>query len=54
MEEGTLMWVYRTNSDGYWEVGYFLPDQTWFKDGDFPSKEQAAARVNYLNGGFAQ
>lgn len=50
-EEGTLMWVYRQTDNGRFAVGYFLPDRTFFTDGTYPSKEDAAARVNYLNGG---
>lgn len=46
-----LMWVYRKLEDGRFCVGYFLPDMTWFSESDFDTAEQAAARVNYLNGG---
>lgn len=53
--EGCLMWVYRVGEDGKWEVGYYLPDKSWFTDSSYPPGDEgnakAAARVNYLMGG---
>lgn len=53
-EEGTmedkLMWVYRKTEAGF-TVGFYSPSREWHVDSDHPSKEQAAARVHYLNGG---
>ena len=49
-EEDMLMWVYKRVGDTF-QVGYFGPDGQWFADGDFSTKEAAAARVRYLNGG---
>lgn len=46
-----LMWVYRKNDSGAWEVGYFMPDRTWFPESAFSTKEAAAERVHWLNGG---
>jgi hypothetical protein len=53
-EGDVLMWVYRTIGKAgvsVFQVGYFMPDGTWEPDGDYSTKEDAAARVNYLNGG---
>ena len=59
-EEESLMWVYRKldeslqeklNVKGNYCVGYFMPDGTWQTDSCYESKEEAAARVRYLNGG---
>lgn len=53
-DEGKIMWVYRPdeNSDHErWIVGFFYPDGGWFTEATFDNKEQAAARVNWLNGG---
>lgn len=49
-EEETFMWVYRLVSDRY-EVGYFTPNGEWFAESSYESRNDAAARVNYLNGG---
>lgn len=50
-----LMWVYQEMSDGTFQVGYFMPtDKTWVVDGTYDTKEKAAARVNYLNGGKSE
>lgn len=46
-----MLWVYMPNTTGEWAVGFFKPD------GDFVSikcckyEDEAATRVNYLNGG---
>lgn len=49
-DEEVFMWVYR-EWDGKFQVGYFLPDKTWFTDGTYITREEAVKRVNYLNGG---
>lgn len=55
IEGDVLMWVYRTDEQGRWMVGYFLPDKSWFTESVYGtcdnSKERAAARVHWLNGG---
>lgn len=48
---GDIMWVYRPSEDGDWLVGFFYPDGCWFTESKFQDKDQAAARVNWLNGG---
>lgn len=50
-EEDRMMWVYRVNAAGSFEVGYFLPGGDWFADSSFGTREAAAARVRFLNGG---
>jgi hypothetical protein len=49
-EEDVFMWVYRTK-DGKYQVGYFMPDATWFCESEHETSALASARVNYLNGG---
>ena len=41
--------VYLDNS--LWTVGFYAPDGKWYPDSDWPTKEEAAERVHYLNGG---
>jgi hypothetical protein len=44
-------WVYMQSEAHLWTVGYFDPHGAWHSDSDHDTKEGAAARVNYLNGG---
>jgi hypothetical protein len=37
--------------DRLWTVGFVNPDNTWHALYDFDNQGQAAAMVNYLNGG---
>ena len=59
-KEGCFMWVYRKFSEGTDQrgarycVGYFFPDKTWFAESEWATAEEAAARVNFLNGGRGQ
>jgi hypothetical protein len=46
-----MSWVYTLSEPGLWTVGYHRPDGTWFPESDHDSKEAAAARVHWLNGG---
>jgi hypothetical protein len=50
------MYVYE-GEDNRWRVGAYIGGK-FLHDGDYDSREEAAARVNYLNGGdgkpFAQ
>ncbi len=34
-----------------WTVGFYSPDGKWHPESDHESKESAAKRVHYLNGG---
>lgn len=49
------MWVFRVVSVGFgrdvYSVGFFSPDGVWNPEGDQETREAAAARVHYLNGG---
>jgi len=53
------MWVYiqsekpSHDSSGLWTVGFFDPSGVWHPESDHSSREEAAARVSYLNGGGA-
>jgi hypothetical protein len=47
------MWVF-TRIDGAWEVGYYLPNGQFDGESRHDYKENAAARVNYLNGGIPE
>lgn len=46
-------WVYQTFEPGLWTVGFYTPAGEWVPTSDHDSKEEAAARVHYLNGGSA-
>lgn len=47
------MWVYVQSERNLWTVGHHSPDGKWHPDSDHDSREAAAARVHYLNGGGA-
>lgn len=49
--EGSFMWIYRETESGLFTVGYFAPDRSWNTDSDWGSRDEAARRVNFLNGG---
>ena len=44
------MYVYIESDDRY-EVGFYTPKGKWVVESDHKTAEQAAKRVNYLNGG---
>lgn len=44
-------WVYLQSEQQVWTTGFYDPDGKWQGDEDFSSREDAATRVNYLNGG---
>lgn len=44
-------WVYLQSEQQVWTTGFYDPDGQWQGDEDFSSREDAATRVNYLNGG---
>ena len=50
-KEGTIMWVYRRTEPNVWTVGFFGPDTSWNAESDHATRDDAAARVHYLNGG---
>jgi len=44
-------WVYLNSEPGLWTVGFYTPEGVWHPDSDYNSREEAAARVRWLNGG---
>ncbi len=46
------MYVYQYSAgDKLWVVGFFRPTGEWVSESDHSTKESAAKRVHYLNGG---
>ena len=45
------MWVYIKTEPQLFTVGFYSPDGKWHTDGDWGTREEAAKRVHYLNGG---
>lgn len=45
------MYVYKNTEPGLWTVGYYDPSGNWEAESDWTSREKAAERVHYLNGG---
>ncbi len=50
VKEDGIMWVYRTHGL-YYVVGFYDPAGVWNQDSRHDTKEEAAERVHYLNGG---
>lgn len=48
---GASAWVMKRTEPGLWTVGYYAPDGEWEPEFDYGSKDEAAGRVHYLNGG---
>ena len=48
------MYVYIESEPGCWTVGFYLPSGAFSAETDHDSKNNAARRVNYLNGGDGQ
>jgi hypothetical protein len=46
-----MAWVYKVSTSGFWEVGFYAPDGPWHHESHHITKEAAAERVHYLNGG---
>ena len=46
-----MSYVYVSFEPNLWTVGFYKPDGTWYPEGDYDSRAEAAQRVNYLNGG---
>lgn len=42
-----------TTPEGYYvyTVGFYAPDGEWMPESDYNDKQEAAARVHFLNGG---
>lgn len=46
-------YVYIRTEHSLWTVGFYTPDGVWKPESDHDSKEEAAKRVHWLNGGKA-
>lgn len=45
------MYVYQRTEPNLYTVGFFTPEGKWIADSDYGSREDAAKRVHFLNGG---
>jgi len=45
------MYVYIRSEPGLWTVGFYHPNGQWEPDSDHTSRQEAAERAHYLNGG---
>ena len=45
------MYVYLNSEPGLWTVGFYDPNGRFQPESDHNSKQEAAERVHYLNGG---
>ena len=45
------MWLYKRTEPGLYTVGHYAPTGEWEPESDHETKDAAAARVSYLNGG---
>ena len=48
------MYVYILSEPNLYTVGFYKPDGKWMPESDWSDKEDAAKRVNYLNGGSGE
>lgn len=46
-----MSWVYKRTEPGLWTVGFYTPSDEWEAESDHTSRDDAAARVHFLNGG---
>jgi hypothetical protein len=44
-------WTYIKSEPNLWTVGFYTPNGEWHADSDHNTREDAAQRINYLNGG---
>ena len=44
-------YVYIRSEPNLYTVGFYDPQGEWHPDSDFDSRQEAAERVHYLNGG---
>jgi hypothetical protein len=45
------MYVYIRSEKNLWTVGFYDPQGKWHSESDYGSRERAADRVHWLNGG---
>lgn len=48
------MYIYIKSEPGLWTVGFYDPQGVFQSESDHDSKEEAARRVHWLNGGTAE
>ena len=46
-----VRYVYQQSEAQLWTVGYYTPGGRWVSESDHSTKQQAAERVHWLNGG---
>lgn len=46
-----MSYVYQSFESGLWTVGFYRPDGKFEPESDHGSRDEAAARVAWLNGG---
>lgn len=46
-------YVYQSFEAGLFTVGFYSPDGKWHPESDYDKRDDAVARVHYLNGGEA-
>lgn len=46
-----MIYVYIESESGLYTVGFYAPSGKWNPESDHTTKEEAAERVHYLNGG---
>jgi len=46
-----FMYVYIKSEPQLYTVGFYAPNGKWIPESDYDTKESAASRVHYLNGG---
>lgn len=46
-----MSYVYIKSEPELWTVGHYSPSGEWIPESDHASREEAAKRVHYLNGG---
>ena len=51
MPANTTQYVYIKSEPGLYTVGFYDPSDEWQPESDHTSKDDAATRVHYLNGG---
>jgi hypothetical protein len=49
-----MAWLYIKHNDSAFATGFFDPAGQWHTDMSFTNADDAATRVNYLNGGTGQ
>lgn len=46
-----MTYVYIMSEPNLWTVGFYAPNGEWHPDSDYATRNEAAKRVHYLNGG---